>query len=664
MQPIGGVDPQAAAPQGTNFIETGQAATGGKVVLHNLSPVELLLTFGEDPNDPNRKAFLLAWQPREFDFCGKYTPKIWYEVYTVGGAGATPPTDYPSSWFFGEAYAPGENPPTSHPNYDRLSNVGNSVTTTGSSGTMKNDNNSPGTQIIEATPSDQTSSSLALNNDGSGTWQVLSANALKVVLQVTRGNNTTTKAVITLGDSSDTSITTFYGTIGTGSVVPAGTISGSVANATSLGGSLSGGNLGASPSNKPVLKTNQTSGSTYDFYVQTWDGTAAHSAMLMDHTGLRYSDAAGVQPGQYPQGRYVHVAPTAPASPDTIRLYDSNSTNSMNMGVSVSGDSVNAPGGYLWDAVHNGYIIKGGLVQAPAIAPGNVQPGIYGFYAPASTGSADVQRIVTSDGSQSMSIGYGLSTNSNGAGFYLRNTTDGTYLMRNSKLLAAALAAGAVGAGAFTFTSPANGTGTPDTLIVNDGAGGNPLTMGVSKTGDTVNVPGSYLYDSLSSSFMVKGGKLQPAALGTGTVGSVLTFNNDQQMSKGWQFNFGGNTATAPNSPASYVGLGTIGTENEMEIVSIGQNLKVMTGTSAFVIANNCYFNGTSDLFVSAANNAYQVEFGVSGPRIRYSTNTPTAGGTITWGSWFNLVAGYYGSAAPSFTNFPAGSAAWFNSAY
>jgi hypothetical protein len=104
--------------------------------------------------------------------------------------------------------------------------VSGAVSTAGSGGTtfIKNDANAPATSIIESTPNDQGSSSTSINNDGSGFWQVLSANVLRKIVNVVRGNATTGKATVTLGDSGDTSITTLYGTIGTGSVVPASTV--------------------------------------------------------------------------------------------------------------------------------------------------------------------------------------------------------------------------------------------------------------------------------------------------------------------------------------------------------------------------------------------------------------------------------------------------------
>ena len=93
--------------------------------------------------------------------------------------------------------------------------VSGNVSTSGAGGTsfIKNDGAAPATSIAESTPSDQVSSSVSLNNDASGFLQVLSANVLRKILNVVRGNATTGKAVVTLGDSNDATITTFYGSL-------------------------------------------------------------------------------------------------------------------------------------------------------------------------------------------------------------------------------------------------------------------------------------------------------------------------------------------------------------------------------------------------------------------------------------------------------------------
>lgn len=120
----------------------------------------------------------------------------------------------PISLLLAEIFEPGEPIPP-------LPSLGNSPIgisgTIGGGGTgttfIKNDANAPATSIIESTPSDQSTSAFALDNDGSGFWKVLSASVLRTILNVVRGNATTGKAVVTLGDSGDPSILTVYGTV-------------------------------------------------------------------------------------------------------------------------------------------------------------------------------------------------------------------------------------------------------------------------------------------------------------------------------------------------------------------------------------------------------------------------------------------------------------------
>lgn len=117
--------------------------------------------------------------------------------------------------------------------------VSGNVSTSGAGGTsfIKNDGAAPATSIAESTPSDQVSSSVSLNNDASGFLQVLSANVLRKILNVVRGNATTGKAAITLGDSGDATITTFYGSLQGGQPATVGAITGAGAN------SLDGGKI-------------------------------------------------------------------------------------------------------------------------------------------------------------------------------------------------------------------------------------------------------------------------------------------------------------------------------------------------------------------------------------------------------------------------------------
>lgn len=111
----------------------------------------------------------------------------------------------------GTMYEPGEH-------VDAIPHLGNSpvatagITQISNVQTLTNDNQIPNTTVIEATPNDQSTSSIVDRNDASGFRQVLSANVLRKIWNVTRGNSGAGKAVIQFGDSGDTTITNFYGT--------------------------------------------------------------------------------------------------------------------------------------------------------------------------------------------------------------------------------------------------------------------------------------------------------------------------------------------------------------------------------------------------------------------------------------------------------------------
>lgn len=135
----------------------------------------------------------------------------------------------PVSLLLADLYLPGEQ-------IDDTGVLGNSpigvsgAVSTSNIQTLKNDGNAPGTQIIEATPSDQGSSSVSINNDASGFLQVLSANMLRKIWNVVRGNAGAGKATITFGDSGDATITTLYGSLQGGQPANVGAITGTGAN--------------------------------------------------------------------------------------------------------------------------------------------------------------------------------------------------------------------------------------------------------------------------------------------------------------------------------------------------------------------------------------------------------------------------------------------------
>ena len=211
MQIIGGVqggvtyDPS----KGPNTFSTGVAARGGVVILHNLSPYELKLTFG---GDQTRTALLFAWQPRKFDFCGRATENIHYEV--LQGVGQqTNVTNAPSSILWGEAYAPGETVPDSMPNYDRLSNVGNASLAVSATQSISNIGNPPGQPMVTSNPNDESTANTTVEmyNDGSMNWLIKSIGVLLNVLSVIRGSDTVAAQVV-LGDSANPGMLVMHGT--------------------------------------------------------------------------------------------------------------------------------------------------------------------------------------------------------------------------------------------------------------------------------------------------------------------------------------------------------------------------------------------------------------------------------------------------------------------
>lgn len=197
---------QSASPRfygpGTIQGATGHAA---HLQLYNESGCGLTIQF----QSKGDQIFLPAggWLPAELDpTCTSFT---WTVVYILPNA---PVTILVPVYYF--SY---ETPPQVPILGNSPVGIGGSVSTTNIQ-SLTNDGNPAPTSIIESTPTGQGSSSFSLNNDGSGFWQVLSANILRTVISVARGT-AVAKAVVQFGDSGDTSITTFYGTIGAGSVI-------------------------------------------------------------------------------------------------------------------------------------------------------------------------------------------------------------------------------------------------------------------------------------------------------------------------------------------------------------------------------------------------------------------------------------------------------------
>lgn len=141
-------------------------------------------------------------------------PTITYQISLTRGTALNSGSP-PISDFYVECYAPGEPIAEQFPiTLVRQANIGNSVAVTNTQAIV-NDGNAAGTSIIEATPASQGASSWALNNDASGFLQVLSANVLRKILNVVRGNTGAGHAVVDIGDTGDKAMMTYHGTLET-----------------------------------------------------------------------------------------------------------------------------------------------------------------------------------------------------------------------------------------------------------------------------------------------------------------------------------------------------------------------------------------------------------------------------------------------------------------
>ena len=222
----------------TNQLQTGQpiGVRAGRPTLrlYNESGVGLQIALGVSSD----RLPAGAWVDVKLNGENKL---IWTAEYVLAGA--------PVSLLLGTLYEAGEAIPQIPTLGNSPIGIGGTVaTTTGQS--VKNDGNAPGTAVVEATPSDQASASVTINNDASGFLKVLSANVLRVILSVVRGNSGAGKATVQLGDAGDTSITTLYGTVGAGSVVPAATVAGTLPAAQVGSGYPAGSIAGTLPASQ------------------------------------------------------------------------------------------------------------------------------------------------------------------------------------------------------------------------------------------------------------------------------------------------------------------------------------------------------------------------------------------------------------------------------
>lgn len=91
------------------------------------------------------------------------------------------------------------------------------------------------------------------------------------------------------------------------------------------------------------------------------------------------------------------------------------------------------------------------------------------------------------------------------------------------------------------------------------------------------------------------------------------------------------------------IGIGTHGTSSDIEIMSHAHNARLCAGGasgSSSLIEWNVYNDGTNDRYITTTTSpgAYQWSVSSSGIRYRKSTDaSPTAGSTITWGSYTNF---------------------------
>jgi len=168
--------------------------------VYNESGCGLQITFRTGQNGD----FLPAGAWKVFELTAGETGYDWKVLYILPGA--------PVALLLTVCYQPSENVTTPVLGNSPIG-IGGNVSTSGSGGTgfILNAGNVPATSIISATPNDQGSASWGFNNDGSGFHNVLSAGSLKNVVNVIRGNTTTGKSATVFGDSTDVSISTFYG---------------------------------------------------------------------------------------------------------------------------------------------------------------------------------------------------------------------------------------------------------------------------------------------------------------------------------------------------------------------------------------------------------------------------------------------------------------------
>jgi hypothetical protein len=100
---------------------------------------------------------------------------------------------------------------------------------------------------------------------------------------------------------------------------------------------------------------------------------------------------------------------------------------------------------------------------------------------------------------------------------------------------------------------------------------------------------------------------------------------------------FQGNT-----DPQDRIGIATFGPSNNVEVISHSHFARISGGAGGGALVEfNVYNDGTNDRYLGTTTApAYQLAVASSGVRCRKSTDaSPTAGNTITWGSWTTLFS-------------------------
>lgn len=104
----------------------------------------------------------------------------------------------------------------------------------------------------------------------------------------------------------------------------------------------------------------------------------------------------------------------------------------------------------------------------------------------------------------------------------------------------------------------------------------------------------------------------------------------------------GSPTITSPINLSSsdtlqQMGSGLNGSNDRGVNAGVANAASIISGDAVW-LKYNCYNNGTNDLFINASI-AYQLVVQGGGVLVRKSTNTPTAGGAITWGTATTLFS-------------------------